>query len=300
MMRLNDFGVNFKYLLVSEWDKQFGLWVNTVGFQPIPKGGKYPLTNHPSDYFFNTAKGRVLREYQLLYITKGEGFFESDSTKKRKVEKGCLIMLFPNQWHTYSPLSDSGWNEYYIGFEGPIIDNLVQASFFTKENPVLEVGFQDNLVNLFSRAIETAKEDKIATQQYLAGVVLHILGKVLSVSKNIVTENAEIYQKIERAKIIMSENLYKDVSPQQIAEKLNVSYSWFRKVFKNYTGYAPTQYFQELKINQAKHLLAETSQSVKEIAFELNYNSTEHFFSIFKKKTGFTPIAYRNYQRGIG
>lgn len=209
-------------------------------------------------------------------------------------------MLFPNQWHTYSPLSDSGWNEYYIGFEGPIIDNLVQASFFTKENPVLEVGFQDNLVNLFSRAIETAKEDKIATQQYLAGVVLHILGKVLSVSKNIVTENAEIYQKIERAKIIMSENLYKDVSPQQIAEKLNVSYSWFRKVFKNYTGYAPTQYFQELKINQAKHLLAETSQSVKEIAFELNYNSTEHFFSIFKKKTGFTPIAYRNYQRGIG
>lgn len=300
MMRLNDFSVNFKYLLVSERDKQFGLWVNTVGFQPIPKGGTYPLTNHPSNYFFNIAKGRILREYQLLYITKGEGFFESESTRKRKIERGCLVMLFPDQWHTYSPTSDIGWNEYYIGFEGPMIDQIVQASFFTRENPILEVGFHENLVNLFSRAIETAKDDKIATQQYLAGIILHILGKVLSISKNTVTENAEIYQKIEQAKIIMTENIYKDVNPKQIAEKLNVSYSWFRKVFKHYTGYAPTQYFQELKINKAKELLAETSCSVKEIAFELNYNSTEHFFSIFKKKTGFTPITYRNYQRGIG
>ncbi len=294
MIRLNDFGVDFKYLIVNEQDKQFGLWVNTVGFQSIQKGIRYPLTEHPSSYFFNAAKGRILREYQLLYITKGEGYFESETTKRVKVEKGTLIMLYPGQWHTYSPNLSTGWNEYYIGFEGPIIDNLINNSFFTKETQILTVGFHENLVNLFTRTIETAKDDKIASQQYIAGVVLHILGKVLSISKNSLYENSETYQKIERAKIIMHENIYKEIDPEQIAEKLNISYSWFRKIFKAYTGYAPAQYFQELKINKAKHMLTETTQSVKEIAYQLNYNSTEHFFSIFKRKTKFTPTEYRN------
>jgi AraC-like DNA-binding protein len=295
MVKLNDCGINFKYLIVNDKDKYFGLWINTVGFQTIHKGEKYPTINHPAGYYFNVMQGRVLREYQLLYITKGEGYFESESIKKVKVEKGTLIMLFPNQWHSYYPTKNTGWNEYYIGFEGPIIDNIIQNSFFTPKNQILNIGFHENLVNLFIRAIETAKEDKIASQQYLAGVVLHILGMILSVSKNNNLEYGEKHQKMERAKIIMIENIYKDIDSKDIAEKLNISYSWFRKIFKVYTGYAPAQYFQELKISKAKELLTDTTLSVKEIAFMLNYSSTEYFFSIFKRKTHSTPSEYRNY-----
>ena len=80
----------------------------------------------------------------------------------------------------------------------------------------------------------------------------------------------------------------------------NISYSWFRKVFKDYTGYAPAKYFQELKLRKAKQLLVGTSLSVKEISFMLDYKSTEHFFSSFKKRTGFTPLEYRSYGRETG
>lgn len=96
----------------------------------------------------------------------------------------------------------------------------------------------------------------------------------------------------------MIENLYKNVDVEELAENLNLSYSWFRKVFKDYTGYAPAKYFQELKIKKAEDLLMRTSHSVKEISYMLNYKSAEHFFSLFKKKTGFTPLEYRNYIRG--
>lgn len=70
------------------------------------------------------------------------------------------------------------------------------------------------------------------------------------------------------------------------------------QVFKEYTGYAPAKYFQELKLRKAKQLLIESSMSVKEICYELNYTSTEHFFSVFKKRTNFTPTEYRNFGRG--
>jgi AraC-like DNA-binding protein len=293
----NDLGVDFKYLIVNDMDQKFGLSVNTVGFQSIQPNSPYPLKDHPSGYFFNAQKGRVLPEYQFVYITKGRGLFTSDSMPETQVCKGRLLVLFPGQWHTYHPLLQTGWNEYYIGFEGSIIDNIVKSSFLSDKNQILEVGLNEELVNLFSRAIEVAESDKISSQQYLAGIVLHMLGMILSISKNKIYEIGDMDQKIEQAKIIMNENVFKDVDPEELAMKLNISYSWFRKIFKDYTGYAPAKYFQELKLRKAKQLLVGTSQSVKEISYQLNYTSTEHFFSLFKKRTGFTPLEYRSFGR---
>lgn len=293
----NDLGVEFKYLIVNDMDQKYGLWVNTVGFQSIQPNSPYPLKDHPSGYFFNAQKGRVLREYQLVYITKGRGLFSSETTQEKQVCKGRLMVLFPDQWHTYHPYQQTGWNEYYIGFEGPVIDELVSNGFLSKDNQVLEVGLNEELASLFSRALNIAEGDKISCQQYLAGIVLHMVGMILSISKNKIFEVGDVDQKIEQAKIIMNENVFKDVDPEELAMKLNISYSWFRKVFKDYTGYAPAKYFQELKLRKAKQLLVGTSQSVKEISFILNYKSTEHFFSLFKKRTSFTPLEYRSFGR---
>lgn len=265
----NDLGVEFKYLIVNDMDQKFGLWVNTVGFQSIQPDSPYPLKDHPSGYFFNAQKGRVLREYQLVYITKGRGLFSSETTPEKQVCKGRLMVLFPGQWHTYHPYRQTGWNEYYIGFEGPVIDNLVKGGFLSKDNQVLEVGLNEELVSLFSRALEIAEADKISSQQYLGGIVLHIVGMILSISKNKIFEVGDVDQKIEQAKIIMNENVAGNVDPEELAMRLNISYSWFRRVFKEYTGYAPAKYFQELKLRKAKQLLVGTSQSVKEILFFL-------------------------------
>ena len=272
-MHYNDQGADFKYLIVNERDKRFGLSVTTVGFQAIRAGSVYPPRNHPDAYYFTAQKGRVLHEYQILF-------------------------LFPGQWHTYAPLQKTGWNEYYIGFEGPIIDNLVKNSFISKESQILDIGINEELASLFARALEVAEADKTAAQQYLSGIVLHIMGAVLAISQNKRYEVDNAAQKIESAKIIMHENVYKDIDPEELAMKLGISYSWFRKVFKEYTGYAPAKYFQELKLRKAKQLLIESSMSVKEICYELNYTSTEHFFSVFKKRTNFTPTEYRNFGRG--
>lgn len=293
-MKYNDFGIDFKYLLVKETDKRFGLTVNTVGFQPIAPHSLYPSTEHPKNYYFNPDRGRVLSEYQIVYISKGKGFFSSSSTKKTTISKGQAILLFPGQWHTYQPLKETGWNEYYIGFKGSIIDNIVANGFISSENQILDVGVNEDLVSLFSTAIKVAKEDKRAAQQSLAGIVFNILGAILSLAQNKNLESRESAQIIERSKIIMIENIHKDIDIQGIAANLGTSYSWFRKVFKEFTGYAPAQYFQELKLRKAKELLAETNSTIKEIAYELNFSSYEYFLSFFRKRVGFTPTEYRN------
>lgn len=296
-MRYNDFAIDFKYLLVNERDRLYGLTVNTVGFQPIRAYTQYPSSRHPKSYFFNPDKGRILSEYQILYISKGEGTFTSETTKKTKINKGQIIFLFPGQWHTYNPNIEKGWNEYYIGFEGSHIDEIVKNNFITPENQILNVGVSEDLVLLYTMALKVAKEDNKFTQQFLAGIVMNILGMVMHVSQNRAFESNKSGEIIERAKIIMVENLQKDADIKEIASKLSVSYSWFRKVFKEYTGFSPNQYFLELKLRQAKELLTETNLSIKEISYDLNFSSYEYFLSFFKNRVGVTPMEYRGLGR---
>ena len=284
----------FKYLLVNERDRKYGLYVNTVGWQTVPPNTNYPFKEHPTGYFFNPQKGRVLQEFHLVYITEGSGRFSTDSFNDKEIRKGHLIMLYPGQWHSYKPHKETGWNEYYIGFAGPLIENMLRNGFLESENQLVDIGLNEELVKLFVRAIEIAKADKNSAQQYLSGVLLHILGMVLSISRNKIFEANSMDQIIEQAKIMMNEQVFASVDVEVLAQRLNISYSLFRKVFKEYTGYSPAKYYQELKLHKAKQLLLETSQSIKEISFLLNYRSTEYFFSCFKKSVGVTPTEYRS------
>ena len=299
-MHFNEQGADFKYLITNEKDKRFGLYVNAVGFQAINAGSAYPPRNHPEEYYFTTQKGRTLHEYQLVYITKGKGTFSSESTPEQEVSKGQLLVLFPDEWHTYAPSTKTGWNEYYIGFEGEIANMLRRENFLTKEKQVLDIGINEELVSLFRRALDIAEADRTASQQYLSGIAMHIIGCLLSITQNKLYEEMDnAAQKIESAKIIMQENIFKEIDAEELSAKLGLSYSWFRKVFKEYTGYSPAKYFQELKLRKAKQMLIESPLTIKEICYELNYTSAEHFFTVFKKQTGYTPTEYRNIGRGV-
>ena len=91
----------------------------------------------------------------------------------------------------------------------------------------------------------------------------------------------------------MREGIKTSLSIQEIAERLGISYSTFRKQFKNYTGLSPARYFQDLKLQRAKELLRTTSLSIKEIAYSLNFESPDYFSTQIKKKMGKKPSDFR-------
>ena len=76
--------VHLKYLAVNPIDLKWGTAVNSAGFQEIAPGMDYPPRNHPSRYIFTSESGRVLKEYQLLYITEGRGRFFCETLGRNK------------------------------------------------------------------------------------------------------------------------------------------------------------------------------------------------------------------------
>lgn len=285
---------NLKYLVANADDALWGLYATTIGFQAIGPHINYPPKEHPSSYWFKPNTGRVLHEYQLVYITKGEGVFESTHCKPVKIVAGSIILLFPEEWHTYKPSRQYGWDEYWLGFNGASIDRLLKYDFFSLKNPVLNIGFNEQMVTFLKQGIEIAEFQKTAYQQVLAGITGLLLGFVFYSEKNNSFRDKEIISQIEKARMMMRDNAEKNLSPEQIARSLNISYSWFRRIFKQYTGFSPAQYQMEIKIQKSKELLTSTNMPIKEISYELNFESTSYFVTFFKSKTGMSPTQYRN------
>lgn len=295
-MIYKDINTSVNYPITSEEDELWGLTITTVGRQKISEKENYPPEKHPAGYYFNVDQGRVLNEYQLLYITNGNGVFTFGNSKQSCfITEGKMFFLMPGVWHTYKPLENSGWNEYWIGFKGEIIEKIVKEGFFLNRPPVFNIGMNEEIINLYYKAMEIANEERAGFQQALSGIVMNILGLMYYRDKTKDFEDEELINKINKAKVMMREEVYKNTTAEEVAKNLGISYSGFRRAFKELTGTSPSKYMLELKLNEAKLLLYNTNLPIKEISYSLNFENPDYFPIFFKKRTGKTPSEYRSF-----
>lgn len=283
------------YMLASERDELWGLTVTTIGYEEIGPDDPYPTRGHADGYYFELERGRILPEYQLLYIIEGQGVFHSRTVPEAKLKEGDFFLLFPGEWHSYHPTGPTGWKKYWIGFKGRNMDDRVRAGFLSPTKPVYHVGYSGLIVSLYKQAYQAASEEAAYSQQLLAGLVNHLIGMMYSLERNIQlqTRSQLHVDMVNRARLRIRESLESSLTIQEVAEELGVSYSNFRKLFKEHTGLSPATYQQDLRLQRAKELLSTTDMSIKEIAYRLNFESPDYFSAKFKLKTGRKPSDLR-------
>lgn len=118
------------------------------------------------------------------------------------------------------------------------------------------------------------------------------------VMKNICCEDTvltkDIYSSsIQEAMAYVHSHLLDDLNIETIARHCGLSPSRFKAKFKEELGITPHAYITSLKIDTAKILLKDPQNSVTDVAFQLNFSSSNHFSAAFKRHTGYTPTAFR-------
>lgn len=109
-----------------------------------------------------------------------------------------------------------------------------------------------------------------------------------------VRSNNRNYKIVERAVKYLSEHLdAPDLSLESVAAHVNLSPSYFSKIFKEVTGVAFTTYVTDLRLEKARDFLLHTDLPVQEICFKVGYNAPAYFIKQFKARYGFTPYDYR-------
>jgi two-component system response regulator YesN len=83
----------------------------------------------------------------------------------------------------------------------------------------------------------------------------------------------------------------------EVAQRFNVSTSYFSTIFHQESGETFTEHLSRLRIDKAKTLLRTTNLKMAEIAARCGFNDPHYFSTTFKRKTGITPMAFRDKSR---
>jgi AraC-like DNA-binding protein len=206
-------------------------------------------------------------------------------------------LLFPGVWHRYSPNSETGWHEHWIGFDGETARRWVQHRFISSKGPALKINAEDTVLATFSRMMQSVRANRPALQQILAGATANLVALFYSAQQALPAANAHKATVIELAINRVQNEFARDLNMELLAQELGVSYSWFRSTFAAHTGLSPHRYLLEFRLVHARSLLAETELSIKEIAMQSGFGDELYFSRLFRQKLNLTPSQWRNRSR---
>lgn len=282
----------FRYFPTGQRERRWGLYVSGAGSTHIePAWTDYPKRVHPDAYMFGWEQGRMLHEYQALYMLRGGGEFQSTTAGRLRVAPGTLMLLFPGEWHRYRPDKKTGWDEYWVSFGGRHMDELVRDEFFSPARPLLQIGTDERVLQQYLDLLDLGRNEPIGFQQMAAAGVQAILAAALAAVRR-GEGSGEDEERVRQAKAYLEERVEGTVSMPMLAAELHVSPRHLSRIFRRATGMSPHEYYLQLKMRRAQQLLG-TDLSLKAIANQLGFESQFHFSRSFKKHFGLPPSQWR-------
>lgn len=98
---------------------------------------------------------------------------------------------------------------------------------------------------------------------------------------------------IVKAQHYIQRHYQKALSIKALADHCHTGERTFLRSFTAATGLKPTEYIQNVRIQQARELLETTTMPVDQVAFRVGYEDANAFRKIFKRLTGLTPREFR-------
>jgi AraC family transcriptional activator of pobA len=242
-------------------------------------------------------------DYFIIFVKKGTGK-RSIGQFTFKIEDNTLAIVPPRVIHASNYTSKP--NGYFIRFNA---DFFLQQSFsykLLKSKKVLNPSPQhfikltaeqaSAITLIFETIIRECNGTLEEKRQMIAIKVLELLIFCDRFMDNPNPDWKLGYPEISnRFNELVESNFTKHRDVQYYAEALHTHPNNLNHIVKKETGLTAKQTITNRLMLEAKYLLASTSISIKEIAYELGFEDANYFITYFKKHQKVTPSDYRNY-----
>lgn len=256
------------------------LYISGIGYYPKAK-----------EHYTYRKKG--LAENFIFYCVDGCGWYKVDN-QKYEVGPNEFFILPQNVEHAYGSDNDDPWSIYWIHFGGtslPEFNALQEVQKCFKPTHIKNSG---DMVALFQKIYKTLELGYSIDNLAFANLCLsHFLSLFIYHSRHFTAFVSDKLDCVDNAIMHMQENITENISLEELSKHYNYSVSRFSNLFKQKTGYAPIDYFLQMKMQKACQLLDFSDRSIKDIAFSMGFGDPYYFSKRFRKIIGLSPKKYR-------
>lgn len=150
-----------------------------------------------------------------------------------------------------------------------------------------ESAFRLDKLLIFAQS--TSLSSRLTAASYLNSVITNCVVYQLPEEE----ASSPIASYLAEMKSLFDNYFQEDYSLDELEARFHISKYKLCREFSAVFGMPPLQYLNRKRIEFAKHLLLTTSLKVHEVGSAAGIDNTNHFISLFKKYTGFTPLEYK-------
>ena len=232
---------------------------------------------------------------EINYLKKGSCVIQLEDEMVH-FKEGEMMLINPNVKHAFQAGVD-GCTLMQLEFLPDIFysfqfiknkDGLSPYNLFTAEDKIVKIVNNLRIMRSVQRIV-TELNTKSNYYQHL--VVMYYAELLLLIYRHMDENylplcNSEVMKKAIRH---IRQNYQQELSIKELAEVVNISERYLRKLFTQHLNLSPLDYINELRINKAIELLRITELSVKEVCYQCGFKSPQYFSRIFKQYMGVSP-----------
>lgn len=272
------------------------LWVNDVYMSRIPTEEVTDYTYIKINICLDGHCEVLLSDGRYVYLEPGiisidshqtHGFYQYQTKRYRGLEIVVNMEQFKN-----SPIQ--AFTD--VGLESEQVEQLLQKKDGSYLGRV-DAKWKEWAENLCTHLINADQD----MYDYRFGLIQLLYemkkGRITSIDRDIYLTKGQ-REIAQNAKAILTEDLNRRYSAEELAKKFKISPSSLKKYFELRFGSPISVYMREQRLEYGKRLLEETNQNVVKIAEQVGYSNQGKFCGVFKKHVGVTPLEYRRLHTG--
>lgn len=208
---------------------------------------------------------------------------------------GEMLLIIPGQVHQAIDIEGYGGSGFLLAFNADFL-LLMQVALpdYVKGPICLPASDLQHAKLIFSQLLQ----EYIARPPQYVAMLQHYLAILIMLFHRYATPQAQSGPPLlARYRELLSAHFIEWTKPAQYASAMHVSADHLNEVVKLHTGQTLSAHITERRILEAKRLLLHARESIKEIAWHLQFNEVSYFNRFFKLHTGCTPAAFREKAR---
>lgn len=223
----------------------------------------------------------------MVFLAPGQVL--SVTTDEPVAHSGWLLMIHPDfLWHT--PLAKAIRQYEYFDY------SVHEALFLSAK--------EEATINAILQTIQQEYQANI--DKFSQRIMLTQLDALLTYAdrfyqRQFITRTITNHKLVTRFEALLdayvaNDDLLKDGLPtvKYMAEELNLSPTYLSGLLKAITGKSTQHHIHDKLIEKAKERLSTTELTVSEIGYALGFEHPQSFSKLFRSKTSYSPLAFRN------